>query len=133
MVNYILLNIVDPHNNRKGEEAEHSRASTGKSTSSSADMGRRKARGNRSSTTVKYWWRPPVLPPCTDGPSTRLASLGQVPTPRRSSDPREQGEEGFGGRGKQHQRHFPLDASKLGSHPQRAPRVRHSFLRHRAD
>jgi hypothetical protein len=47
---------LDSPNDRKGEEAEHSRASTGKSMSSSADMGRRKARGNRSSTTVRYWW-----------------------------------------------------------------------------
>jgi hypothetical protein len=42
-------------NNRKGEEAEHSRVSTEKSTSSLADMGRKKARGNRSSTTIRYW------------------------------------------------------------------------------
>jgi hypothetical protein len=41
-------------NNRKGEEAEHSRASTEKSTSSSANMGRKKARGNKCSTTVRY-------------------------------------------------------------------------------
>jgi hypothetical protein len=48
---------LDSLNNRKGEEAEHSRASMENSTSSSVDMGRKKARGNRSSTTVKYWWR----------------------------------------------------------------------------
>jgi hypothetical protein len=47
---------LDSLNNRKGEEAEHSRALTEKSTSSSADMGRKKARDNRSSTTVRYWW-----------------------------------------------------------------------------
>jgi hypothetical protein len=35
--------------------------------------------------------------------------------------------------GEQHQRHLPPDAPRLGSSPQRAPRVRHSFLRHRAD
>jgi hypothetical protein len=46
---------LDSLNNRKGEEEEHSRASTEKSTSSSADMGRKKERGNRSSTTVRYW------------------------------------------------------------------------------
>jgi hypothetical protein len=45
---------LDSLNNRKGEEAKHSHASTEKSTSSSVDMGRKKARGNRSSTTVKY-------------------------------------------------------------------------------
>jgi hypothetical protein len=54
---------LDSLNNRKGEEAEHSHASTEKSTSSSVDMGRKKARGNRSSTTVRNWWRPPVHPP----------------------------------------------------------------------
>jgi hypothetical protein len=65
-------------NSRRGEEAEHSRASTEKSTSSSMDMGRKKVRGNRSSTTVRYWWRPPALPPCIDGPNTRLPSLEQI-------------------------------------------------------
>jgi hypothetical protein len=61
---------LDSPNNRKGEEAEHFRASTEKSTSSSADMGHEKARGNRSSMTVRYWWRPPVLPPRIDGLNT---------------------------------------------------------------
>jgi hypothetical protein len=42
--------------NRKGEEVEHSRALTGRSTSSSEDTGRRKTKGNRSSTTDRYWW-----------------------------------------------------------------------------
>jgi hypothetical protein len=69
---------LDSLNNRKGEEAEHSRASTEKSTSSSADMGRKKGRGSRSSTTVRYWWWPPVLPPCNDGPNTRSPSLGWI-------------------------------------------------------
>jgi hypothetical protein len=69
---------LDSLNNRKGEEAEHSRASTEKSTSSLADMGRKKARGNRSSTTVRYWWRPPVLPPHIDGLNTRSLSLGRI-------------------------------------------------------
>jgi hypothetical protein len=45
---------LDSPNNRKGEEAEHSRASTERSTSSSVDMGRKKARGNKSSTTDRY-------------------------------------------------------------------------------
>jgi hypothetical protein len=62
----------------EGDEAEHSRASTEKSTSSSVDMGRKKARGNRSSTTVRYWWRPPVLPPRIDGPNNRSPSLGWI-------------------------------------------------------
>jgi hypothetical protein len=65
------LENLDNPNNRRGEEAEHSRASTEKSMSSSADMGRKKARGNKSSTTVKYWWRPLVLPPRIDAPNTR--------------------------------------------------------------
>ena len=47
---------LDSPNKRKGEEAEHSRVSTGKSTSSSADMGRRRTKDNKSSTTVRYWW-----------------------------------------------------------------------------
>jgi hypothetical protein len=73
----------DPENldsliSRKGEEAEHSRASKEKSTSSLADMGRKKVRGSRSSTTVRYWWRPPVLPPRIDGPNTRSPSLRQM-------------------------------------------------------
>jgi hypothetical protein len=50
----------DPENpdnpsSRKEEEAEHSHASTEKSTSSSADMGRKRARGSKSSTIVRYW------------------------------------------------------------------------------
>jgi hypothetical protein len=69
---------LDSPNNRKGEEAEHSRASTEKSTSSSADMDRKKARDNRSSTTVRYWWRPPVLPPRIDGLNTRSPSLERI-------------------------------------------------------
>jgi hypothetical protein len=69
---------LDSLNNRKGEEAEHSRASTEKSTSSSTDMGHKKVRDNRSSTTVRYWWRPPVLPPRIDGPNTRSPSLGRI-------------------------------------------------------
>jgi hypothetical protein len=48
------LENLDNSNSRRGEEAEHSRTSTEKSTSSSADMGRKKARGNKSSTTVRY-------------------------------------------------------------------------------
>jgi hypothetical protein len=65
-------------NSKRGEEAERSRASMKKSTSSSVDMDRKKVRGNKSSTTVRYWWWPPALPPHIDGPSTRLPSLGQI-------------------------------------------------------
>jgi hypothetical protein len=39
---------------------------------------RKKARGNKSSTTVRYWWRPLVLPPHIDGPNTRSTSPGQI-------------------------------------------------------
>jgi hypothetical protein len=73
----------DPENlnnlsSRKGEEAERSRASMERPTSSSADTGRKKTRGSRSSMIARYWWRPPVLPPCIDGPSTRSPLLGQI-------------------------------------------------------
>jgi hypothetical protein len=67
------------------------------------------------------------------GSVAKLRPPGQVPAPRRSGDPRKQGKKGTSGRGKQHQRHLPLDTPRLGSSPQRAPRVRHSFLWHRAD
>jgi hypothetical protein len=60
---------------------EPSHASMEKSTSSSADMGRKKARGNKSSMIVRYWWRPLDLPPCIDGPSTRSPSLGRISGP----------------------------------------------------
>jgi hypothetical protein len=63
--------------NRKGEEVEHSRASTGRSTSSSEDTGCRKTKDNRSSTTDRYWWQPPVPPPPIGGQNT------QSPLPRR--------------------------------------------------
>jgi hypothetical protein len=69
---------LDNPSSRKGEEAEHSRASMEKSTSSSVDTGHKRARGSRSSTTVRYWWRPPVLPPHIDGPNTRSPSLGWI-------------------------------------------------------
>jgi hypothetical protein len=64
-------------NNRKGEEVEHSRASTGRSTSSSEDTGRRRTKGNISSTTDRYWRQPPVPPPPIGGQNTRS------PLPRR--------------------------------------------------
>jgi hypothetical protein len=69
---------LDNPSSRKEEEAEHSRALMEKSTSSSADMGRKKARCSRSSMTIRYWWRPPVLPPHIDGSNTRSPSLGQI-------------------------------------------------------
>jgi hypothetical protein len=53
---------IDDLSNRKGEEVEHSRASMERSTSSSKDTGRKRIRGNKSSTTNRYWWQPPVPP-----------------------------------------------------------------------
>jgi hypothetical protein len=72
------LENLDNPNSRRGEEVEPSHASTEKSTSSLADMGRKKTRGNKSSTTVRYWWRPLDLPPRIDGPNTRSPSLGWI-------------------------------------------------------
>jgi hypothetical protein len=63
---------------RRREEEEPSRVLTEKLTSSSADTGHKKARDNKSSTIVRYWWQPPVLPPHTDGLSTRSPSPGQI-------------------------------------------------------
>jgi hypothetical protein len=73
-----VLENLDNLRSRKGEEAERSRVSSEKSTSSSAGTGRKRARGSRSSTTVRYWWRPPVLPPRIDGLNTRAPSLGRI-------------------------------------------------------
>jgi hypothetical protein len=147
---YLLLRRVEDQENRdnpssrRREEVEPSRVSTGRSMSSSADTDRRRTRDDKSSTIAKYSWQLPVLPPHTPmvGAPDHLHSGGlvaqlrpprQIPAPRRSGDPREQGEEGISGRGEQHQRHLPLDTPRLGCSPQRTPRVRHSFLRHRAD
>jgi hypothetical protein len=68
----------DSPSSRRREEVEPSRALIEKSTSSSADTGRKKARDNKSSTIVRYWWRLSVLPPRTDGLSTRSPSPGQT-------------------------------------------------------
>jgi hypothetical protein len=78
---HLPLREEDPENldnlsSRKEKEVEHSRALTKKSTSSLANMGPKRARGSRSSMTVRYWWRPPVLPPRIDGLNTRSPSLG---------------------------------------------------------
>jgi hypothetical protein len=43
----------------------------------------------------------------------QLRSSEQVPAPRQSGDPREQGKESISGRGKQHQRHLPSDTPRL--------------------
>jgi hypothetical protein len=69
---------LDNLSSRKGEEAECSHVSTEKSTSSSADTGRKRTRGSRNSAIVRYWWRPLVLPPRIDGPNTRSPSLGRT-------------------------------------------------------
>jgi hypothetical protein len=68
----------DNPSSRRREEVEPSRALTGRSTSSSADMDRRRTEDNKSSTIARYWWRPPVLPLRTDGRNTRSLSLGQI-------------------------------------------------------
>jgi hypothetical protein len=68
----------DSPSSRRREEVEPSRALTEKSTSFSADTGRRKARDNKNSTTVRYWWRRSVLLPRIDGLSTRSPSPGQI-------------------------------------------------------
>jgi hypothetical protein len=68
----------DNPSGKRREEVEPSRALTEKSMSSSADTGRKKARDNKSSTIVRYWWRLPILPPRTDGLSTRSPSPGQI-------------------------------------------------------
>jgi hypothetical protein len=49
---------------RKGEGMEHSHVLTGRSTLSSEDRGRRRTKGNKSSTTGRSWWQPlvPQLP-----------------------------------------------------------------------
>jgi hypothetical protein len=68
----------DNPSNRRREEVEPSRALTEKSMSSSVDTGHKKARDNKSSTIVRYWWRLPVLLPRTDGLSTRSPSPGKI-------------------------------------------------------
>jgi hypothetical protein len=68
----------DSPSSRRREEVQPSCALTEKSTSFSADTGRRKSRDNKSSTTVRYWWQLPVLLPGTDGLSTRSPSPGQI-------------------------------------------------------
>jgi hypothetical protein len=64
--------------NRRREEVEPSRALTERSMSSSTDTDRRRTEDNKSSMIARYWWRPQVLPLCTNGWSTRSPSLGQI-------------------------------------------------------
>jgi hypothetical protein len=68
----------DNPNSRRREEVEPSHVLIEKSMSSSADTGRKKARDNKSSMIVRYWWRLPVLPSRTDGLSTRSPSPEQI-------------------------------------------------------
>jgi hypothetical protein len=68
----------DNPSSKRREEVEPSRVLTEKSTSSSADTGHKKARENKSSTIVRYWWRLSVLPPRTGGLSTRSTSPGKI-------------------------------------------------------
>jgi hypothetical protein len=72
--------LASPGNlsNRKGDEVEHSHASTGRSTSSSEDTGRKKTKGSRSSTTDRYWWQPPVPPPPIGGQNTQSPLPGRI-------------------------------------------------------
>jgi hypothetical protein len=65
-------------NNRKGEEVEHSRASTGRSTSSSEDTGHRRTKGNKSSMTGRYWWQPLVPSPPIGGQNARSPLHGRI-------------------------------------------------------
>jgi hypothetical protein len=81
---YLLLrrgedqkNHDNPSSRRRGKE-EPSHALTGRSTSSLADMDRRRTEDNKSSTIARYWWRPLVLPLRTGGRSTRSLSFGQI-------------------------------------------------------
>jgi hypothetical protein len=69
---------LDDLSSRKREEVEHFHESTERSTSSLEDTGRKKTKGNRSSTTDRYWWRPPVLPPPIGGQNTRSPLLGRI-------------------------------------------------------
>jgi hypothetical protein len=54
----------DSLSSRKGEGVEHFHALTGRSMSSSEDMGRKRTEGNKSSMTGRSWWTPlmPQLP-----------------------------------------------------------------------
>jgi hypothetical protein len=115
-----LENVDNPSSRRRGGGA-FPRVDR-EVNSSSVDTGRKKVRDNKSSTIVRYWWRPPVLPPCTDGLSTRSPSLGQISgstsTTRvstRSSSIRES------------------RVKKVLVDGGSSINVRHSFLRHRAD
>jgi hypothetical protein len=72
---------LDNLSGRKGEEAEHSRASMEKSTSSSADTGHKRTKGSRSSMIDRYWWRPPVPPPPIGGRNTRSPLPGWINGP----------------------------------------------------
>jgi hypothetical protein len=70
-------NLDNPSSRRRGE-VELSCALTERSMSSSVDTGCKKARDNKSSTIVRYWWWSPVLPPRTDGLSTRSPLPEQI-------------------------------------------------------
>jgi hypothetical protein len=64
--------------NQKGEGVEHSHTLTGRSTSSSEDMSRRRTEGSKSSTTGRSWWQPlvPQLP--IGGQSTQSPSAKRI-------------------------------------------------------
>jgi hypothetical protein len=56
---------------KKGEGAEHSRALTGRSTSSLEDIELRRTECSKSSTTDRSWWQPLVPRLLTGGQSTQ--------------------------------------------------------------
>jgi hypothetical protein len=103
------LENLDNPNSRRGEEVEPSHASTEKSTSFLADTLARKQEATKaqrpSDTGGDHWSSRPismVRTPDQLHPGRSVAQLrppGQVPAPRRSGDPREQGKEGISGRG----------------------------------
>jgi hypothetical protein len=68
----------DSLSSRKGEGVERSHALTGRSTSSSEDMGRKRTEGSKSSMIGKTWWQPlaPQLP--IGGQSTQSPSVERI-------------------------------------------------------
>jgi hypothetical protein len=65
-------------NSREEVEAELSRASTGKLTSYSEDMGRKRTKGNRNSLIGRFWWPQTVLRTHTDGRNTQYPSVEPI-------------------------------------------------------
>jgi hypothetical protein len=114
----------DSLSSKKGEGAEHSRVLTGRSTSSSEDIEHMRKGGSKSSTTDRSWRQPPVPRSLLvvgarnnlhlSGSMAQLRPPRQVPAPRRSSDPREPGEESTNGWGSSINITFPRTLLALG-------------------